>query len=134
MAGITDDQSKLECCLRLLIDLIIIYFEEISKLEEDLKQKHIEKAIKILAKQVVANSDEDGLSSQTEVMANVANYLGQLVSIIKDSATAMDHLKLLKNLHDLLGGNPEMKKHLGTFILFVCIGSCSWIIVCNDYI
>lgn len=113
MADVTESSTKLECCLRLLIDILTSYFEAISKLDKEEKAEAIKKSICILSQQGLTRNDDEVLQSQAEVMVNVANYLCGLVSVIKDSSTALDHLKLLKNLHDLLDGHAEFKKAIG---------------------
>lgn len=107
-ALLTPNQIKLESCLKLLIGVMTDYLEAIKKKDKTEKELWIQKSIRTFVRQN-RDGDEEG-GSQIQAMANVATYLGTFVSIIRDSATALDHIKLLKILHDLLEGNKEIKK------------------------
>ncbi|CAL8096504.1 unnamed protein product [Orchesella dallaii] len=105
----TELQKKLECCLRLLINIMASYFDAIKKFDKDGKEAMIEKSLNSLARQV-NHSDGVGSSSQLETTTSVANYLGGFYVTIKDPATALDHIKLLQIIHDLRNGHPTIKK------------------------
>lgn len=103
-------ELQLECCLRLLIEILSAYTDALKKLGKQDRDQPLAIFQRVLAKQARLEERE---GTSDDIMTHVASYLIGLVSIIKNPATALEHMKLLKNVHDVFGGHQCMKDAIG---------------------